>query len=98
MEPLQGDERKQALSKVPQWTNIDGRDAIKRTFVFKNFTEAFGFMTKVAQFADAKDHHPEWKNVYNTIDVVLSTHTANGITYKDIDLAQFMDYTYEEFE
>ena len=80
-----------ALAQLPGWTAVDGRDAITRRFTFKDFNAAFGFMTRVALKADQMDHHPEWSNVYNRVDVVLTTHDANGVTAKDVDLARFMD-------
>lgn len=80
-----------ALAQLPGWSAVEGRDAIKRRFTFKDFNAAFGFMTRVALQADKMDHHPEWSNVYNKVDVVLTTHDANGVTAKDVDLAKFMD-------
>jgi 4a-hydroxytetrahydrobiopterin dehydratase len=80
-----------ALAQLPGWTAVDERDAITRSFTFKDFNAAFGFMTRVALKADQMDHHPEWSNVYNRVDVVLTTHDANGVTAKDVDLARFMD-------
>ena len=82
---------KAALAQLPGWSVVDGRDAITRSFKFKDFNAAFGFMTRVALKADKMDHHPEWSNVYNKVDVVLTTHDANGVTAKDVDLARFMD-------
>lgn len=82
---------KAALAQLPGWSAVDGRDAITRSFRFKDFNAAFGFMTRVALKADQMDHHPEWSNVYNKVDVVLTTHDANGVTAKDVDLARFMD-------
>ena len=82
---------KAALAQLPGWSAVDGRDAITRSFKFKDFNAAFGFMTRVALKADKMDHHPEWSNVYNKVDVVLTTHDANGVTAKDVDLARFMD-------
>ena len=82
---------KTALAQLPGWSAVDGRDAITRSFKFKDFNAAFGFMTRVALKADKMDHHPEWSNVYNKVDVVLTTHDANGVTAKDVDLARFMD-------
>ena len=88
---LAGEARKQALAKLNGWTEASGRDAIAKTFVFKDFNEAFGFMSRVAMVAEKADHHPEWKNVYKTVEVVLSTHDAGGLTAKDTALAEAMD-------
>ena len=85
------DERAQALARVPAWIAVDGRDAITRSFKFKDFNEAFGFMTRVALMAERMDHHPEWFNVWNRVDVTLSTHDAGGLTELDIKLAAAMD-------
>ena len=81
----------EALSDLPDWTRVEGRSAISRTFVFKNFVEAFGFMSQAALVAEKMDHHPEWSNVYKTVDVTLTTHSADGVTRLDIDLASKMD-------
>src|SRR3974390_421369 len=83
--------RQSALKGLPGWTEVAGREAIAKTFVFKDFNEAFGFMSRVALVAEKQDHHPEWKNVYKTVDVVLATHDAGGVTRKDIDLARSMN-------
>ena len=83
--------RKAALKKLPKWKSVDGRDAITRKYAFKDFNAAFGFMTRVALLADKMDHHPEWFNVYNKVDVTLSTHDAGGVTQNDIDMAEAMD-------
>jgi 4a-hydroxytetrahydrobiopterin dehydratase len=91
VERLTGEGRKQALAKLKGWADASGRDAIAKTFVFKDFNEAFGFMSRVALVAEKRDHHPEWKNVYKTVEVVLSTHDAGGLTQKDIELAEAMD-------
>jgi 4a-hydroxytetrahydrobiopterin dehydratase len=81
-----------ALADLPGWSKAAGpRDAIVRTFRFKDFNEAFGFMTRVAIMADKLDHHPEWFNVYNRVEVVLTTHDADGVTELDVRMAQFMD-------
>ncbi len=80
-----------ALLLLEGWSAIEGRDAIHKTFMFKNFNEAFGFMTQVAMQAEKLDHHPEWSNVYNRVSVTLTTHDAKGITERDIALASFMD-------
>lgn len=90
-EKLTGEARRTALAKVAGWTDVSGRDAIAKTFTFKDFNEAFGFMSRVALVAEKSDHHPEWRNVYKTVEVVLSTHDAGGLTAKDIALAQAMD-------
>ena len=91
MTKLEGAARKQALAELKEWHELEGRDAIARKFVFKNFNEAFGFMARAALVAEKMDHHPEWSNVYKTVDVVLSTHDAGGVTDKDIALAKAMD-------
>jgi len=80
-----------ALGKLTGWKTVDGRDAIAKQFRFEDFNAAFGFMTRVALMADKMDHHPEWSNVYNKVDVVLTTHDAGGVTDKDVELAAFMD-------
>jgi 4a-hydroxytetrahydrobiopterin dehydratase len=90
-EKLAGEARKQALAKLSGWSEVGGRDAIAKTFVFKDFNEAFGFMSRVALVAEKHDHHPEWRNVYKTVEVVLSTHDAGGLTAKDVALAEAMD-------
>lgn len=83
--------RANALKKLPHWKEVPGRDAITRKFIFADFNQAFGFMSRVALMAEKMDHHPEWFNVYKTVDVTLSTHDAGGVTDKDIALAAFMD-------
>ena len=82
----------QALAALPAWRADDGpREALVRRLVFADFNAAFGFMTRVALHADKVDHHPEWFNVYNRVDITLSTHDANGLTQRDIDLATFIE-------
>lgn len=88
---LTADERAAALTKVPGWRPVEGRDAIERTFVFADFSEAFGFMVRAALVAEKMDHHPEWSNVYKRVTVVLATHEAGGLTFRDIALAEAMD-------
>jgi 4a-hydroxytetrahydrobiopterin dehydratase len=83
--------RTSALAKLNGWSDVSGRDAITKKFVFKNFNEAFGFMSRVALVAEKMDHHPDWSNVYKTVDVTLSTHDAGGLTELDIRLAEAMD-------
>ena len=90
-ERLQGSHRIKALSELSGWSDVDGRDAITKTFRFKNFRQAFGFMTQAALVAEKMDHHPEWSNVYGRVDVVLTTHSAQGLTALDIQLAKKMD-------
>jgi 4a-hydroxytetrahydrobiopterin dehydratase len=88
---LAGEARRSALARLDGWKEVDGRDAIAKTFTFKDFNAAFGFMTRVALFAEKRDHHPEWSNVYRTVAVTLSTHDAGGLTDLDIELAETMD-------
>ncbi|MDE5460999.1 4a-hydroxytetrahydrobiopterin dehydratase [Bradyrhizobium sp. CSS354] len=90
-ERLSAEARGQALGGLPGWTEVQGREAIGKTFVFKDFNEAFGFMTRAALVAEKMDHHPEWRNVYKTVEVALSTHDAGGITALDIELARAMN-------
>jgi 4a-hydroxytetrahydrobiopterin dehydratase len=90
-EKLTGAARKANLAKLDGWTEVDGRDAISKKFMFKDFNEAFGFMARAALIAEKLDHHPEWFNVYNRVEVTLATHDAGGVTERDIKLAQEMD-------
>jgi 4a-hydroxytetrahydrobiopterin dehydratase len=83
---------RQGLSTtLPGWRLAEGRDAIQKTFKFKDFSEAFGFMARAALVAEKMDHHPEWANVWNRVDVTLATHSAGGLTDLDVKLAQAMD-------
>lgn len=91
VEKLNPDERATALKNLSGWSEVPGRDAITRSFKFKTFNEAFGFMSRVALEAEKMDHHPEWSNVYNKVEVVLSTHSAGGLTELDVKLAAKMD-------
>jgi len=91
MKKLDASARKAALKDLLQWRDVQGRDAIARKFEFKDFNEAFGFMTRVAMLAEKMDHHPEWFNVYKTVDVTLSTHDAGGVTENDIRMAKAME-------
>jgi len=88
---LTGDARKTALAGLKGWLEVTGRDAITKKFVFKDFNQAFGFMSRVALVAEKMDHHPEWFNVYKTVEVTLSTHDAGGLTDRDVKLAEAMD-------
>ena len=91
MERLSAEARKAGLQELAGWKETSGREAIERTFIFKDFNEAFGFMSRVALIAEKKDHHPEWRNVYKTVEVVLATHDAGGLTRLDIELAKAMN-------
>lgn len=90
-EKMTGDTLKNALAGLDGWAKKRGRDAITKTFTFKDFNEAFGWMARIALIAEKADHHPEWFNVFKTVEVTLSTHDAGGITEKDIKLAKAMD-------
>ncbi len=91
MKKLEPAARATALKELPHWKDVSGRDAIARKFEFTNFNEAFGFMARVALLAEKMDHHPEWFNVYNKVDVTLSTHDAGGVTENDIAMARAME-------
>ena len=88
---LSPDERAAQLRQLNGWQSAANRDAIERNLEFADFNEAFGFMTRVAIKAQEMDHHPEWFNVYNKVEITLSTHEANGLTERDIKLARFID-------
>jgi 4a-hydroxytetrahydrobiopterin dehydratase len=90
---LEDEQRNEILKQLKSnnWKLLDNRDALSKTFLFTNFNQAFGFMTQVALLAEKLDHHPEWFNVYNKVEVVLSTHDLNGLSTYDIQMAQFMD-------
>jgi 4a-hydroxytetrahydrobiopterin dehydratase len=90
-EKLTGSARQTALGKLHGWSEVAGRDAIQKKFTFKDFNEAFGFMARAALLAEKLDHHPEWFNVYNKVEVTLSTHDAGGVTERDVKLAAAMD-------
>jgi 4a-hydroxytetrahydrobiopterin dehydratase len=91
MAKLTGDERGKVLAELPGWRMVDGRDAIAKSFAFKDFNQAFAFMTRVALMAEKMDHHPEWSNVYNKVEIVLTSHDAGGVTGRDVRLAKFID-------
>jgi len=91
MSVLQGNEREMALAKLPDWAETSSKDGIVRRFKFKNFVEAFGFMSQVAILAEKANHHPEWSNVYAEVNIFLTTHDAGGLTQKDVDLAMQID-------
>ena len=90
---LTGKARTAALASLKKWKELPGRDAIQRSLKFADFNQAWGFMTRVALAADKADHHPEWSNVYNKVEIVLSTHDAGGLSDKDVALAKFIDST-----
>jgi 4a-hydroxytetrahydrobiopterin dehydratase len=90
-ERLSAEARNQALKGLPGWADAPDREAIARTFTFKDFNEAFGFMTRAALVAEKADHHPEWRNVYKTVEVVLTSHDAGGVTVRDIAMAKAMN-------
>jgi 4a-hydroxytetrahydrobiopterin dehydratase len=80
-----------ALAELAGWSKVEGREAIFKSFKFKSFREAFGFMTQAALLAEKMDHHPEWFNVYSRVDVTLTTHSAKGVTEPDVALAKAMN-------
>ena len=91
VQKLSSSDRAALLAELSGWGDVDGRDAIKKTFTFEDFNEAFGFMTRVALLADKMDHHPEWFNVYNRVEVTLTTHDADGVSQRDADMARAME-------
>ncbi|MBB3033407.1 4a-hydroxytetrahydrobiopterin dehydratase [Alteriqipengyuania lutimaris] len=88
VEKLSEEERKSWLDALDGWEMAEGRDAIERTFKFKDFSEAWGFMSRVALIAEKHDHHPEWSNVYNTVEIALTTHDADGLSHRDVKMAK----------
>jgi 4a-hydroxytetrahydrobiopterin dehydratase len=91
IEKLTGAARDAALAELSGWTPLETRDAIAKSYRFKDFSQAFGFMARVALAAEQADHHPEWFNVYNKVDIVLTTHDAAGVSSRDIKLAKAID-------
>lgn len=90
-EKLTADQRAAALAELADWHLVEGRDAIRKSFKFKTFNEAWGFMTRVALAAEKLNHHPEWSNVYNRVDIVLTTHDCGGLSDLDVTLAKRID-------
>ena len=88
---LTGAIRDAGIAKLEGWQTINGRDAIAKSFRFKDFGEAFAFMTRIAIEADKTNHHPEWSNVHNTVDITLSSHDVGGVSERDLKLARFID-------
>jgi 4a-hydroxytetrahydrobiopterin dehydratase len=91
IEQLSEAERAEALDALDAWDYEDARDAITRTFTFADFSQAFAFMTRVALLAEKADHHPEWSNVWNRVDILLTTHDAGGLSHRDVDMAEAID-------
>ena len=91
IEGLSEAERAEALDALPDWDYMEARDAITRTLVFADFAEAFGFMARVALMAERADHHPEWSNIYNRVEILLTTHDAGGLSHRDVELATAID-------
>jgi 4a-hydroxytetrahydrobiopterin dehydratase len=91
VEKLDGAARAALGETLPGWSAVEGRDAIRRAFRFRDFSEAWGFMARVALLAEAQDHHPEWSNVWNRVEIVLTTHDAGGLSARDVRLAQAID-------
>lgn len=88
---IQGNARAEALKSLPDWAEVEGRDAIIRTLRFADFRRAFAFMTEIALLAEKMDHHPEWFNVYGQVTITLTSHDADGLTDRDVRLAQAID-------
>lgn len=91
VDPLTPEERAQALDALADWDFDEARDGIVRQFLFANFSEAFAFMTRVALLAEVQDHHPEWSNVWNRVDILLTTHDAGGLSARDVRMAKAID-------
>lgn len=91
MDRLTDIDRESALAELKGWSLVAGRDALFRRFTLKNFNAAFGFMTRVAIEAEKQDHHPEWSNVYRTVDIVLTSHDVKGLSHRDVQLARIID-------
>jgi len=91
VEKLSAEARREALAELVGWGEVEGRDAIEKSFKFKSFNEAWGFMNRVALAAEKLNHHPEWFNVYNKVDILLSTHDCEGLSELDVELAKRID-------
>ena len=91
IEPLSEEERVDALDVLGEWEHDEARDALTRRFTFADFSEAFAFMTRVAMLAEKMDHHPEWSNIWNRVDVLLTTHDAGGLSTRDLVMAEAID-------
>ena len=88
--------RSAGLASLPEWQLAEGRDAICRTLLFRNFNVAWAFMNQVALYAESHQHHPEWLNVYNRVEITLTTHDVDGLSEKDLQLARFIDAVYTQ--
>jgi 4a-hydroxytetrahydrobiopterin dehydratase len=91
VEQLNEQQRAIALDRLGEWDYDEARDALTRSFLFADFSEAFAFMTRVALLAEKSDHHPEWSNVWNRVDVLLTTHDAGGLSERDVGMAEAVD-------
>ncbi len=91
VEKLNAEARARAQTDLPGWNPVEGRDAIQKSFRFKDFNQAWGFMSRVALAAEAMNHHPEWSNVYNKVEIVLTTHDCGGLSERDIRLAEIIE-------
>ena len=91
IEQLSDEDRAEALDALDEWDYDEARDAITRKFLFGDFSEAFAFMTRVALLAEKADHHPEWSNVWNRVEILLTTHDAGGLSQRDVDMAEAID-------
>lgn len=96
IEALSEAEREDALEGLDEWDYDEAREAIVRIFTFKDFSEAFAFMARVALLAEKADHHPEWSNVWNRVEILLTTHDAQGLSYRDIEMAEAIDALLED--
>jgi 4a-hydroxytetrahydrobiopterin dehydratase len=97
MQRLEPELARRRLASVTHWRHDEHRGAITREFTFTDFAQAFAFMTQVALMAEKSNHHPEWFNVYNRVDITLTTHDVGGLSQRDIDLARYADETFERF-
>ena len=98
MNKLHPKQREEALLQLKDWSLVENRDAINRRFSFENFNQAFGFMSRGALLAEKMNHHPEWFNVYNVVEVTLSTHDAGGLSELDVRMAKAMDAFYHQIK
>lgn len=96
IEQLTDEERAEALDRLDEWDYDEARDAITRQLLFTDFSECFAFMTRVAMLAEVQDHHPEWANVWNRLDILLTTHDAGGLSVRDIRMAEAIDAMFDQ--